>query len=88
MSNRPETVEEIVKALWAVRERVCAYVGKPGHRCDCKYGVLDVEHKDLKMVSGEDGSGCPEVLTAIERLESLTPAEAARLEKRVHKRRA
>lgn len=70
--------KKVARALRNLREKVCAYFGKPGHRCDCKFGA----DEKLRTMS-ERGSGCPELLAAASLLEAMTAEEHRRLCKRV-----
>jgi len=73
------TKAQIIKALWAVRERVCAYSDETFKnekaRCDCKYGA---------SMRGEE-TGCPEIHFINGLLKHMTPTEYKRLVKRMEK---
>jgi hypothetical protein len=73
------TKKALVAVLRATREKVCAYMGKPGHSCDCKFGAT----AETIGRRSENGSGCPELLTAASVLEAMTPTEFARVTKRM-----
>jgi hypothetical protein len=72
---------DLAAVLRFIRERVCAYSGKPGHRCDCKYGAT----AESVGRRSESGSGCPELLAAADILEALTPAEEKRVLARIRR---
>lgn len=79
MSERSK--DDLAAALRFIREKVCAYRGKPGHRCDCKYGVT----AESACRHSERGSGCPELLSAADLLEAMTPAEEKRILARIRR---
>ena len=63
----------LIENLEKVRSTLCCYMGD---RCDCKYGP---ELTDLTifpaMAVGSEGTGCPEVRSAIEILAIMTDEE-------------
>lgn len=62
-----QSIDQLIDTLYIVRNRICAYIGNERqHMCDCKYGVTPDRN-----LSGEAGSGCPEILDAIDFLVQL-----------------
>ena len=89
MSKRDETLgftpdkDDLARVLCWLREKVCAYRGKPGHACDCKFGATE---QSVGRMS-EKGSGCPELLDAADLLAAMTPAEEKRIRARIARAR-
>lgn len=80
---KARSIDEIIDNLYIVRNKICAYLGNTrDHMCDCKYGV-DPEHG----LSGELGSGCPEILDTIDflvRLRQELPNTASTIMRSLH----
>jgi len=78
-----QSIDEIIDNLYIVRNKICAYLGtKRDHMCDCKYHV-NPEHG----LSGEAGSGCPELLDTIAfliRLRQELPNTARKIIESLH----
>jgi len=73
--------DELINSLERIRKKLCAYIG--GEFCDCKFISKDDSDDDICGMS-ENGSGCPEIHTAIAIIKALTPAEIVEINKREH----
>mgnify|MGYP001618700066 CR=1 FL=1 len=63
---------KLVRTLLSIRNYLCAYM-KPARdgRCDCKFRVSGAP----LLPKQENGSGCPEIMSAIEAVMLLTPSQ-------------